>query len=68
MVRDWAKVERFDSPRRCVRCVERMVKLDANMEAVILRQSVQWHTNVFLRPGASVGYKGVQGDGEYQIN
>jgi hypothetical protein len=32
-----------------------MTKLDANMDAVILRQSVQLHTNVSTRPGAVTG-------------
>jgi len=32
-----------------------MMKLDANIDAVILRQSVQWQRNVSTRPGASVG-------------
>lgn len=31
------------------------VKLDANMEAVTLRQSVQWHTKVLTKPGPDVG-------------
>lgn len=33
-----------------------MMKLDANIEAVILRQSVQWQRKVSTRPGASVGW------------
>lgn len=33
-----------------------MMKLDANIDAVILRQSVQWQRNVWTRPGASVGW------------
>ena len=32
-----------------------MMKLEANIEAVILRQSVQWQMNVSTKPGASVG-------------
>ena len=32
-----------------------MVKLDANIEAVILRQSVQLQTKVLTRPGPEVG-------------
>lgn len=32
------------------------MKLDANIDAVILRQSVQWQRNVSTRPGPSVGY------------
>lgn len=32
-----------------------MVKLEANWDAVILWQSVQWQTKVFMRPGAWVG-------------
>lgn len=32
------------------------MKLEANIEAVILRQSVQWQRNVSIRPGPSVGY------------
>jgi len=32
-----------------------MVKLDANMDAVILWQSPQLHTNVFTSPGPEVG-------------
>lgn len=31
------------------------MKLDANMEAVILRQSVQLHTKVLTRPGPWMG-------------
>jgi hypothetical protein len=34
-----------------------MVKLDANMDAVILRQSVQWQRVVLPRPGPCVGYR-----------
>ena len=32
-----------------------MMKLEANIEAVILRQSVQWHMNVSIKPGPLVG-------------
>jgi hypothetical protein len=32
------------------------MKLEANIEAVILRQSEQWQRNVPTRPGPSVGY------------
>lgn len=32
------------------------MKLEANIEAVIFRQSVQWQRNVSIRPGPSVGY------------
>lgn len=38
-----------------VRYASSMVKFDANIDAVILRQSVQWQTNVPTRPGPSVG-------------
>lgn len=31
------------------------MKLDANIDAVILRQSVQWQTNVSISPGPDVG-------------
>jgi hypothetical protein len=33
-----------------------MLKFDANIEAVILRQSVQLQMNVVIRPGGLVGY------------
>jgi hypothetical protein len=36
--------------------VSSITKLDANIEAVILRQSVQWQMNVSIRPGAWVGW------------
>lgn len=44
-------MRRLDSPRRCLRWEERTVKLEANMEAVILRQSVQLQMNVVTKPG-----------------
>lgn len=33
-----------------------MMKLEANIEAVIFRQSVQWQRNVSTKPGPLVGY------------
>lgn len=56
MVSDWLKVFRFSRPRRCFRCVSAMMKLDANMDAVILWQSEQLQTKLSTRPGPSVGY------------
>ncbi len=38
-----------------MRCVLRTLKPEENIEAVILRQSVQLQTKVLIRPGASVG-------------
>jgi hypothetical protein len=32
-----------------------MLKADVNMDAVILRQSVQWQAKVLSRPGPEVG-------------
>lgn len=55
MVRDWLYTVRFSRPRKCFRCVFATMKLEANMDAVILRQSVQLHTKVSIRPGPSVG-------------
>lgn len=46
---------RLDCPRTWVRCEDSMVKLDANMDALSLRQSVQWQTKRFITPGPSVG-------------
>lgn len=51
MVFDWLKVLRLVRPRRCFRCESATVKLEANIDAVILRQSVQWQMNVLIRPG-----------------
>ena len=45
----------LSSPRKCLRCVSATTKLEANMEAVILRQSVQWQRNVSTRPSPEVG-------------
>jgi len=39
----------------CFRWVSAMMKLEANMEAVILRQSVQLQRKVLTRPGLEVG-------------
>ena len=55
-MRDWLKLVRLARPRRCFRCVSATVKLDANMDAVILRQSAQLQTKVLIRPGPSVGF------------
>lgn len=54
--RDWLKAVRLARPRRCFRCVLATVKLDANMDAVILRQSEQLQTKVLIRPGPWVGF------------
>jgi hypothetical protein len=56
VVRDWANVFRLSRPRKCFKWGSRMVKLDANMDAVILRQSVQWQRVVLPKPGPCVGY------------
>lgn len=55
IVLDCANVFRLSRPRRCLRWVSSTMKLDANMDAVILRQSVQLQTKVFTRPGPWVG-------------
>ena len=47
---------RLDWPRIWVRCESRTVKLEAIIDAVILRQSLQLQTNVATRPGAFVGW------------
>jgi hypothetical protein len=44
-------------PRKCFKWGSRMVKLDANIDAVILQQSVQWQRVVLPRPGPCVGYR-----------
>jgi hypothetical protein len=49
------KVFKFSRSRKCFRCVAAMVKLEANIEAVILWQSVQLQTKVLSRPGPLVG-------------
>lgn len=56
MVRDWLNEVRFSRPRRCLEYASETVKLDANIDAVILWQSEQLHTNVLTRPGPSVGW------------
>ena len=47
---------RLSRPRTCTRYLLSMAKLDANMEAVSLRQSVQLQTKVLIRPGPSTGW------------
>ncbi len=59
MVADWLKVLRFSRPLRCLTCSSLTMMLDANIDAVILRQSEQLQTNTSTRPGPSVGYQGV---------
>lgn len=56
----WPQLVRFSWPRRCLRYLSSTVKLDANMEAVTLRQSAQLHTKVLMRPGPWVGCGGVR--------
>ncbi len=56
MVCAWLNVfQTFSWPRKCLRWLLAMLKLDANMDAVILWQSEQLQTNVLSRPGPSVG-------------
>ena len=59
MVRDWPKLFRLDSPRIWVTWESATVMFEANIEAVILRQSVQLQTKVLMRPGLVVGWWGV---------
>ena len=54
-MRDWPYEFRLSRPRRWTRCVSAIMKLEANIEAVILRQSVQWQRKVLRRPGPWVG-------------
>ena len=54
-MRFWLNAFKLSWPRRCFRCVSRTTKLDANIDAVILRQSVQLQTKLSVRPGACVG-------------
>lgn len=58
-VLDCPKDFRLSLPRRCCRCSSAMMKLEANIEAVILRQSAQLQRKVPTRPGPSVGWAGV---------
>lgn len=58
---DWLNVLRIFSPRTNLRNLSSMVKLVANILAVILRQSVQLQTNTPTRPGPSVGCDGERG-------
>jgi hypothetical protein len=53
----WPYTVRFSRPRTCVRWVSAMVKLEANIDAVILRQSVQLQMNELTNPGPWVGCK-----------
>ena len=62
---DWVKVLWLSRPRRCLRYVSSTVKLEANMDAVILWQSEQLQINVSSRPGPLVGWR--VGDGVYKI-
>lgn len=55
-MRDWAKDVSRSRPRRCARWASATVKLEANMEAVILWQSEQLQTKLLMRPGAWVGW------------
>ena len=55
MVCDCAYAVMLSWPRTWTRCVLATEKLDANIEAVILRQSVQWQRKVLTRPGPEVG-------------
>lgn len=56
MVLFWENLVSASRPRVCVASEARTMKLDANMEAVILRQSAQEQTKVSTRPGAVVGW------------
>jgi len=55
----WANCLRFSWPRMCVRYLSSMMKLEANIEAVILWQSAQLHTKEPTRPGPWVGWEGM---------
>lgn len=48
--------ESLSVPRIHSIAVSLTMKLEANMEAVILRQSLQWHMKVSTRSSPSVGY------------
>jgi len=50
-----ANVFNLSWPRRCFKYLSSTVKLDANMEAVILRQSVQLQMKELTKPGGEVG-------------
>lgn len=55
IVRDCEYIFMFSWPRTCVKYLSSMVKFDANIEAVTLRQSVQLQMNVLTKPGFWVG-------------
>lgn len=56
MVFDWLNVVRFSWPRMCLTNVSATMKLVANIDAVIFRQSVQWQMNVLIKPGPCTGW------------
>ena len=55
MVLDCAYLVRSSWPRVCVVAAAVTMKLEANIDAVILWQSVQLQMKVSTRPGGSVG-------------
>lgn len=61
MVLLWANCRRCSFPRTCLTLLSVTIKFEANMEAVILRQSVQLQMNVSTRSSPSVGFKEASG-------
>lgn len=57
IVESCSKRTRCDSPRVYRVCVSSVVRLVANIDAEMLRQSEQWQTNVLTRPGGLMGCK-----------
>ena len=55
IVFDCAKFTMLSSPRVKRVWVSSVVRFVANIEALIFRQSEQWHTKVLSRPGPEIG-------------